>query len=60
VRSLYVHDPDGLALEFTVEPPDAAAIRERQARTAHATLERFLAGDHTVNNELRHARTAPR
>lgn len=51
--SMYVSDPDGSALELTVDPADVDAInRERQA-DAHSELARWLAGDHTPNNDLR-------
>ncbi len=52
-RSLYVGDPDGMALEFTVDAPDAAAINERRRADAHDELRRWLAGDHSPNNNLR-------
>lgn len=51
--SLYVLDPDGLTVEFTVDASDAAAIDEWQRRDAHQTLERWLHGDHTPNNDVR-------
>jgi glyoxylase I family protein len=51
--SLYVTDPDGVTLEFTSDPADIDEIGAWQARTAHDTLERWLAGDHTPNNGLR-------
>ncbi len=53
VQSLYVEDPDHLSVELTAEPPDAASIATRQRRTAHDTLARWLAGDHTPNNDFR-------
>ena len=52
-RSLYLADPDGMALEFTVDAPDMAAIDERRRRDAHSELARWLAGDRTPNNDLR-------
>jgi glyoxylase I family protein len=55
VQSLYVEDPDGLTVEFTAEPPEAAAVARWQRADAHATLARWLAGDHSPNNEFRHA-----
>ena len=51
--SLYVLDPDGLTVEFTVDASDAAAIDEWQRRDAHRSLERWLDGDHTLNNDVR-------
>jgi glyoxylase I family protein len=53
-RSLYATDPNGMTLELTCDDPAAAAgAAERQA-TAHATLKRWLGGDHTSNNTFRH------
>jgi len=52
-RSLYLTDPDGMALEFTVDAPDADAINARRRADAHDELRRWLAGDHTPNNDLR-------
>jgi catechol 2,3-dioxygenase-like lactoylglutathione lyase family enzyme len=51
--SLYVADPDGSALELTVDPPDVDAINDKRRADAHAELARWLAGDHTPNNDLR-------
>ena len=51
VQSLYVQDPDGLTVEFTAEPLDAALIAKRQRGGAHDTLARWLTGDHAPNNE---------
>jgi catechol-2,3-dioxygenase len=52
-RSVYVNDPNGLILEFTLDSPDAEKInRERQAK-AHAELRRWMGGDHTPNNTYR-------
>ena len=52
-QSCYCTSPDGLAVEFTVDPPDAAAIDARQREAAHADLARWLSGDHRVNNDMR-------
>lgn len=52
-RSLYVSDPDGLTVEFTCDAPNAAAINEKRRADAHDELRRWLAGDHTPNNDLR-------
>lgn len=52
-QSLYVRDPDGLMVEFTKDPEDAAQIAAWQARTARTTLTRWLAGDRTPTNNLR-------
>jgi glyoxylase I family protein len=51
--SLYLHDPDGLLIELTVDLPaavtDAAIHRER----AHAELRRWREGDRRSNNTYR-------
>lgn len=52
-RSYYTHDPNGMLLEFTVDAPDAEAISADRAADAHETLRRWLAGDHTSNNNYR-------
>jgi catechol-2,3-dioxygenase len=52
-RSLYVEDPDGMLLEFTVDHPDVAKINATRRETAHADLKRWLGGDHTSNNTYR-------
>jgi glyoxylase I family protein len=52
-RSVYVTDPNGMIVEFTLDHPDAAQISELRRRTAHSELERWLAGDHTSNNTYR-------
>lgn len=51
--SLYVRDPNGLRLEFTVDSPDMPEILEWQKASAHQTLRRWLAGDHASNNAYR-------
>jgi glyoxylase I family protein len=52
-RSLYVTDPNNLGLEFTVDSKDLEAINARQQANCHADLKRWLAGDHTPNNDIR-------
>ena len=52
-RSLYMSDPDGLTVEFTVDAPDVDELDARQRETAHAELKRWLGGDHTPNNDVR-------
>ncbi len=52
-RSVYVTDPNGLILEFTLDHPEVETIaRDRQA-DAHAELKRWLAGNHSSNNTYR-------
>jgi len=51
--SLYVMDPNGLLLEFSVDHPDIAQISSERQRTAPQDLRRWLAGDHTSNNNYR-------
>ncbi len=52
-RSIYCTSPDGLIVEFTVDPPDAARIDAIRRKDAHAELARWMAGDHRTNNDLR-------
>jgi glyoxylase I family protein len=51
-QSLYIKDPDGLNFEVTVDPRNAGAIAAWQTKTARSTLDRWVAGDRTPNNEL--------
>ena len=51
--SLYATDPDGLIVEFTVDPPNAREIDTIRRADAHAELARWMAGDHRTNNTLR-------
>ena len=51
--SLYLRDPDGLVVELAVDHPRAVAEAPLRRRTAHADLKRWLAGDHTPNNDFR-------
>ena len=48
--SLYVSSPDGLPLEFTVDPPNAAEIDRMRRADAHSELARWLNGDRHINN----------
>jgi len=52
-RSLYAEDPNGMLVEFTVDAPGYNDINADRRADAHATLERWLAGDHTSNNNYR-------
>lgn len=53
-RSLYTKMEDGLELEFTLDPPDAAEIWAVRQASAHEDLQRWLGGDRTINNDIRH------
>lgn len=52
-RSVYVTDPNGLILEFTLDSPRAEQINRDRRAGAHADLKRWIAGDHTSNNTYR-------
>lgn len=52
-RSLYTEDPNGMLLEFTADAPGAEKINADRRQDAHETLKRWLAGDHTSNNNYR-------
>ncbi len=51
--SLYLIDPDGLTVEFTADAANAEQIDSWQRSVAHGELARWLAGDHTPNNNVR-------
>jgi glyoxylase I family protein len=52
-RSLYTTDPNGLLVEFTADAANADEISADRQADAHETLKRWLAGDHTSNNDYR-------
>jgi glyoxylase I family protein len=52
-RSLYVPDPNGLLLEFTLDAGNVEAISATRRASAPADLERWLSGDHSSNNTYR-------
>jgi catechol 2,3-dioxygenase-like lactoylglutathione lyase family enzyme len=52
-RSVYVTDPNGLILEFTLDAPQMQALAPSIQAKAHAELERWMGGDHTSNNVYR-------
>jgi catechol 2,3-dioxygenase-like lactoylglutathione lyase family enzyme len=52
-RSVYVTDPNGMIVEFTLDHPDAEKINAGRRLDAHSELKRWLAGDHTSNNMFR-------
>lgn len=57
-RSVYVVDPNGMTVEFCCDDPRAAAGDAEREANAHDELKRWLAGDHTSNNNFRHAEAA--
>jgi catechol 2,3-dioxygenase-like lactoylglutathione lyase family enzyme len=52
-RSVYVEDPNGLILEFTLDSPKVHEINRARRLSAHADLKRWMKGDHTSNNTYR-------
>ena len=52
-RSVYIKDPNGMLLEFTLDAPNAGKIAKARKTDAQATLKRWLRGDHTSNNMYR-------
>ncbi|HTM96213.1 MAG TPA: hypothetical protein VL100_10415, partial [Croceibacterium sp.] len=52
-RSVYVVDPDGMIVEFTHDADHADQINAIRLKDAHSELKRWLAGDHTPNNDVR-------
>jgi catechol 2,3-dioxygenase-like lactoylglutathione lyase family enzyme len=52
-KSVYVKDPNGMLLEFTVDAPYVGDLSVKKRATAHEDLKRWLAGDHTPNNDVR-------
>ena len=53
-HSLYVYDPSSLLMEFTVDHEDVEKINADKRTDAHSELKRWLAGDHSPNNEAYH------
>ena len=41
-----------MLLEFTLDAPNAEQIAKDRKADAHATLKRWLRGDHTSNNRI--------
>jgi catechol 2,3-dioxygenase-like lactoylglutathione lyase family enzyme len=52
-RSVYVTDPNGMIVEFTLDHPQVEQINRDALGKAHAELKRWLKGDHTSNNTYR-------
>ena len=57
-RSVYVTDPNGMIVEFTCDDPRAALGEADRKAKAHDELKRWLGGDHSTNNDFRHAEAA--
>lgn len=53
-RSVYVVDPDGMIVEFTLDADNADQINAVRLKDAHDELKRWLGGDHRPNNDVRH------
>jgi catechol 2,3-dioxygenase-like lactoylglutathione lyase family enzyme len=54
-HSLYVKDPNGLIVEFTLDDEKAPEWNRKRKADAHSELQRWLAGDHTPNNQPNNA-----
>jgi catechol 2,3-dioxygenase-like lactoylglutathione lyase family enzyme len=52
-RSVYVEDPNGMILEFTLDNPTASLTADERRAKARSELRRWLGGDHTSNNTYR-------
>ncbi len=52
-KSVYATSPDGLIVEFTVDPPGVEEIDAIRRADAHTELARWVAVDHRTTNELR-------
>jgi glyoxylase I family protein len=53
--SIYLNDPDGHLVELTYDTEEAVENADFIRNRATAELERWLAGDHKTNNDLREA-----
>jgi glyoxylase I family protein len=54
-RSLYIPCDQGYMMEFAWDAAKVEEINAASAKTAHADLKRWLAGDHSSNNNVRHS-----
>ena len=52
-KSVYATSPDGLIVEFTVDPPGVEQIDAMRRADAHSELARWIGGDHHTNNTIR-------
>jgi hypothetical protein len=50
---VYVTDPNGLILEFTLDDARADQIKRDRRADAHSELKRWVGGDHHSNNTYR-------
>ncbi|WP_437752311.1 VOC family protein [Sorangium sp. So ce1389] len=51
VKSIYFKDPDGLTIEYAVDPDNADEIySEQKGGVADANMKRYLSGDYTKTN----------
>ncbi len=50
-NSLYALDPDNMIVELCTDHPDVEQINADVLPKAHSELKRWLAGDHTPNND---------
>ena len=55
-KSLYVTDPDGLRLEFTLDAPNLKEIEDYQTNNARDSLKRWTDGHRRSNNAWAHRR----
>ncbi|MGH8597104.1 MAG: VOC family protein [Gammaproteobacteria bacterium] len=53
-RSIYMTDPNGMLVEFTVDPANVDEITRTKRADAHSELARWLAGDRRSNNTFAH------
>lgn len=51
--SIYTRDPNGMLVELTTDPENGIEIVEEAAAKADTELAKWLAGDLSVNNEVR-------
>jgi catechol 2,3-dioxygenase-like lactoylglutathione lyase family enzyme len=52
-RSVYATDPNGMIVEFCCDDDSAVKDQGKWRNKAHAEMKRWLAGDHSSNNNYR-------
>jgi glyoxylase I family protein len=57
-RSVYVTDPNGMIVEFCCDDDHAVKDAGKWRDKAHSEIKRWLAGDHTSNNNYRREHNA--